>query len=119
MSATTTPKPTICRRCGRGLRCAKSIELGYGPTCLKRVLAEAAAKAEVTGKVDQVAKAVELIRDGGVVLNQRLRTGTRVYRTVASKGTVTYLTTAGNCTCMAGKHGRACYHQTAVQLLAS
>lgn len=114
MTATTAPKPTICRRCGRGLRCAKSIELGYGPVCLKRMLAEAATKAATTGKVDQVAKAVELIRDGGVV---PLRP--RVWRTVASKGTDTYLTAKGNCTCMAGLRGRTCYHQIAVQLLAS
>jgi hypothetical protein len=114
MTATITPKPSIrCRKCHRVLRSAASIELGLGPTCHKKVIAEARAKAAASAKPEQFAKAVELIRDGGVV---PLRP--RVWRTVASKGTGTYLTAATNCNCPAGLRGRACYQQTAVQLLA-
>lgn len=113
-TTTVTPKPSIrCRKCHRVLRSAASIELGIGPTCQRKVVAEAKAKAEATGRETQYAKAVELIRDGGVVL---LRP--RVWRTVASKGVDTYLTAATNCTCQAGLRGRTCYHQMAVQLLA-
>ena len=113
-TTTVTPKPSVrCRKCHRVLRSAASIELGIGPTCQRKVVAEAEAKAEATGKGTQYAKAVELIRDGGVV---PLRP--RVWRTVASKGTGTYLTAVNRCNCQAGLHDRICYHQMAVQLLA-
>lgn len=116
MSTTTADvKPSArCRKCHRVLRSAASIAMGIGPTCQRKVAAEAKAKAEATGKETPYAKAVELIRDGGVV---PLRP--RVWRTVASKGDATYLTAITNCTCPAGLRGRTCYHQLAVGLLAA
>lgn len=113
MTATVAPKPSrICTRCGRRLTAAKSIALGRGPRCDAKVQAEAAALA---AKPEQVAKALELLTDGGV---ETLRPG-RVWLVVASNGIDRYRTAPMACTCPAGARGRTCYHQLAVGLLAA
>jgi hypothetical protein len=112
MTATVvTVKPRRnCTRCGRPLTGARSVALGCGPVCDRKVRAEAAA---ADAKPEQVAKALELLADGGV---ETLRPG-RVWLVVASNGVDRYRTAPTGCTCPAGVRGRACYHQLAVGLL--
>lgn len=113
MTATVTPKPSrICTRCGRKLFAPKSIVLGRGPRCERK--AQAAAKV-ADAKPEQVAKALELLADGGV---ETLRKG-RVWLVMASNGVDTYRTAPTACTCPAGVRGRRCYHEVAVSLLAA
>jgi hypothetical protein len=110
-----TPKRTHCGRCGRLLTAARSIARGYGPTCHGRVAAAAQA-ATAEHKPAQVAKAVELITDLGIVpIRER-----RVFRVVSSDGTGTYLTAPQACNCAAGLRGRfTCYHRIAAGILAA
>lgn len=110
MKVTTQPE---CQRCGRILRATASIARGYGRTCARRKRQEAAAAGF---KPAQVAKAVELIEQGGIV---PLR-GKRVFQVVASDGTGRYLTARESCTCKAGLKGRhVCYHRIAATMLAA
>jgi len=37
-------RSNICKRCGRKLKNPKSIEVGYGTSCYKKVLAESSLK---------------------------------------------------------------------------
>lgn len=104
---------TLCLRCHRVLRSAKSVALGYGPTCHRKV--RAAAKAEVLAqyKPHQIAKAEELIEQGGLVPLRGL-----IYIAVSSDGTQTYKTHRAACTCPAGLKGRyACKHSIAAHIL--
>lgn len=113
MKATATTH-TNCLRCGRALRSAKSTTTGYGPTCTRKV--KAAAKAEIVAahKPAVVAKAEELIEQGGII---PLR-GRHVFAVVASNGVDTYKTAPQGCTCPAGVKGRyVCYHRVAAQIL--
>jgi len=113
MTATVTQKPSRnCTRCGRRLTSAKSVALGRGPRCEAAVQREAKACA---AKSEQLAKALELLADGGV---ETLRPG-RVWLVVASNGVDRYRTAPMACTCPAGVRGRTCYHQLAVGLLAA
>jgi hypothetical protein len=66
-AAATTRQHTNCLRCGRRLSSAKSVATGYGPTCTRKV--KAAAKAEIVAqhKPQAIAKAEELIEQGGIV----------------------------------------------------
>lgn len=109
---TTTAKTTKCFRCGRTLRSAKSIAAGVGPTCSARIATAAKTSSE---KPAQVAKAVEAIELGSVI--PLARRGVRVFRSVSSDGTRSYLTAAHNCNCPAGLKARSCYHTLAVQLI--
>lgn len=112
MQNTTTH--THCLRCGRALRSTKSTALGYGPTCHRKV--REAAKAEIVAqyKPTQVAKAEELIEQGGIVAIR----GHRVFQVVASDGTTTYKTAPQGCTCAAGLKGKhVCYHRVAAHIL--
>lgn len=115
MNAITTAAPVAgrCLRCNRPLKSARSLADGMGRTCKAHV---ARAAKQATAKPAQVAKAVELIEVGGIIpLRAR-----RVFRTVSSDGTHTYLTAAtGQCNCPAGLKGRGCYHVLGVQLLAA
>lgn len=114
MEATATQAPT-CAKCGRTLRAAKSIARNLGPLCWLRVRLAAAAQLAAGVKAGQVAKAVEVITDGGVRL---IRGG--VYRVVSTTGLAGYLTHAkGNCNCPAGlvRIPRACYHALAVRII--
>lgn len=111
MDATTNH--TNCLRCGRKLTSAKSIALGYGPTCQRKV--REAAKAEILAqyKPHQVAKAEELIEQGGLI---PLRGS--IYLAVSSDGTQTYKTHRAACTCPAGLKGlHACKHRIAAHIL--
>ncbi|MCW2938473.1 MAG: hypothetical protein JWN00_1458 [Actinomycetia bacterium] len=106
---TTTAR---CRRCRRPLRSAKSITAGMGRTCAKRTRQDAAA----TFKPALVAKAHELIEQGGIVA---LR-GRRIFRTVSSDGERTYLTAPEACNCPAGLRAKhICFHRVAVILKAA
>ena len=93
------------------MRAAASLARGTGRTCAAKI-AQAAAVADA--KPEQIAKALELIEDGGAV---PARTGLRVFRTVATAGDAVYLTTPTGCTCPAGCARRRCYHSAAVGLL--
>ncbi|MFF4409827.1 DUF6011 domain-containing protein [Streptomyces sp. NPDC001404] len=105
---------TNCLRCGRALRSALSTATGYGPTCLRRI--KAAARRIADHKPALVAKAIDLIDQGGLV---PLR-GRRVFQAVASNGTSTYKTAAQACTCPAGIRGlHTCYHRIAAQIVAA
>ncbi|WP_374058230.1 DUF6011 domain-containing protein [Marinitenerispora sediminis] len=112
---TTEDTMTRCRYCNRKLRSARSIALGYGPTCRAKALKEARARVIAQHRPTTVDKAELLIADGGIV---PLR-GNRVWRVVSTDGTATYKTHAAACTCPAGVRGRAtCYHRVAAELMA-
>lgn len=113
-AAATTHQHSNCLRCGRRLSSAKSVAAGYGPTCTRKV--KAAAKAQVVSqyKPTLVAKAEELIEQGGIIA---LR-GHHVFQVVASNGTDTYKTAPQGCTCAAGVKGKyVCYHRIAAHIL--
>lgn len=111
MDATTNH--TNCLRCGRKLTSAKSIALGYGPTCHRKV--REAAKAEILAqyKPHQVAKAEELIEQGALI---PLRG--RIFLAVSSDGSTTYKTHQAACNCPAGLKGvHPCKHRIAAHIL--
>jgi ribosomal protein L37E len=112
-AAATTNQHTNCLRCGRALRSLKSVATGYGPTCTRKVRAAAKAQIIATYKPHQIAKAEELIEQGGLI---PLRG--QIYIAVSSDGTQTYKTHRAACTCPAGLKGRyACKHQIAAHIL--
>ena len=114
MNAAATTTHTNCLRCGRRLTSTKSVATGYGPTCTRKV--KAAVKAEIVAahKPQAIAKAEELIEQGGIVPIR----GRRIFAVVASNGTDTYKTAPQGCTCPAGIKGRyVCYHRVAAQIL--
>jgi hypothetical protein len=107
---TTTTK---CTRCHRPLTALASITRGYGRGCQAKI--RAAAKV-ADHKPAQVAKALELVADGGIVPIR----GRRVFAVVSTSGTGRYLTAPQACNCAAGRKGRTvCYHRIAAQLLAA
>jgi hypothetical protein len=111
-AAATTHQHTNCLRCGRALRSAKSTATGYGPTCTRKVKAAAVTQA-TSFKPAQIAKAVELIEQGGVIPLRR-----NVFRTVSSDGTRSYLTAPQACNCAAGLKGKhMCFHRIAAQIV--
>lgn len=61
---------------------------------------------------DQIAKAVELIEDGGIA---PLRG--RIWLAVSTNGDRIHRCTADACTCEAGVKNRRCYHNVAVRAL--
>lgn len=104
-----------CNRCGRVLRSARSLALGYGPTCRARIAKAAKTTPALADfKPAQVEQARELIEDGAVV--QVLR---NVWRTVSTDGRETYLTARQACTCPAGLKDRRCYHRAAVEIVSA
>lgn len=108
-----TAEHTACLRCGRTLRSADSIARRYGRTCKAKVIAAAKAKAAAGFKPATVAKAQELIEDGGIVAIRA-----RVFRVVASDGIGHYLTAPEACTCKAGLKGiHVCYHRAAAAIM--
>jgi hypothetical protein len=113
LKMTAAAAHTNCLRCGRKLTSAKSIATGYGPTCTRKVKAAAKAKAAAAFKPATVAKAEELIEQGGIVAIRA-----RVFRVVSSNGQGTYLTAPEGCTCAAGLRGKhVCYHRAAATIL--
>lgn len=110
MTATQTTAKCIC---GRTLRAAKSVARGYGPRCFAKI--QQAAKV-APFKPAQVAKAQELIADGGILPVR----GRRVFRVVSSNGSATYLAAPQACNCAAGlKAKHTCYHRVAAAILAA
>lgn len=114
MTATQTTAKCIC---GRTLRAAKSVARGYGPRCFAKI--QQAAKV-APFKPAQIAKAEELIADGGIIAIR----GRRAFRAVSTDGTRTYLTAPQGCTCAAGLKSeradqRVCFHRIAASILAA
>jgi hypothetical protein len=115
-AAQATSPTTHCHRCGRQLTDPKRIAAGYGRTCAAKI-AEAAQAAALTETAAQMAKATELVTDGGIVRITRT-----VYLATSSDGSVRYEVNPaagihGTCTCRAGQYGRRCYHILAAELL--
>ncbi|MDX2813389.1 hypothetical protein PV410_12600 [Streptomyces sp. PA03-5A] len=111
----TTTEPTRCRRCNRLLRCPSPD--GYGPKCRTRIRKASRSEVVAPYKPHLVAKAVELLEQGGV-LPLRAK---RVFEVVSADGSKTYRTAAtGQCNCPAGLKTRpyACYHAIAVRIAA-
>ena len=108
-----TENQAHCLRCGRVLKSLDSIARRYGRTCRAKVTAAAKAKAAADFKPATVAKAQELIEMGGIVAIR-----TRVFRTVSSDGTRTYLTAPEACNCAAGLKGKfVCFHRAAAAIM--
>ena len=104
---------TKCLRCHRTLRAASSVAAGYGPTCQAKVRTAAKAQIITQYKPHQIAKAEELIEQGGLIPLRGL-----IYLAVSSDGTQTYKTHRSACTCPAGVKGRyACKHSIAAHIL--
>ncbi len=113
MTTTTDPRPR-CRKCRHVLRTAKSIALGYGPTCMKRIK-ENAAIAATDFKPAQVEKAMELIELGAIIATVHAL----LFKVVPASGAGRYIvnTSTRACTCKAGARGVRCYHLAAAQIL--
>jgi hypothetical protein len=110
MQNTTTTEQARCLHCHRVLSSAKSIALGYGPRCARKIRN---APVDLTDyKPHQVASARELIADAAII---PLRS--TVFIAVSSDGTETYLSAPTGCNCPAGLKGSRCYHQLAARLL--
>ena len=115
MAHDTTIETANCHRCGRRLTSAASVARGYGRTCRAKVR-EAAKIVDLTEyKAFQVAKAEELIEQGGIVPTAR----PALYLAVSSDGTSRYMVdaTERSCSCPAGDKGRHCYHLLAADVL--
>ena len=112
--AANTPA-SRCLRCRRALTAAASISAGYGPGCRARIRAAALAASPAEFTAAQVARARELLADGGLIPTSRAG----VYQSVSSDGATTYLTHRAGCTCPAGTrgNGRTCYHRAAARIL--
>lgn len=105
------PAVVTCKGCGRPLRATKSRALGRGPVCQAKFAARVATAA-ATEPADRVAKAVELIEDGGLV-----RVGHDLYLATSSNGSLRYeVTPTGECSCTAAQYGRGCYHSLAARI---
>ncbi|MCC3652712.1 DUF6011 domain-containing protein [Streptomyces sp. S07_1.15] len=116
MTKTEATQTANCLRCGRALRAPRSIANGYGRTCKAKVREAARAEVIAAHKPAQVAKALELIELGGIVAVR----GRRVFRTVSSDGTRTYLSAPQACNCAAGlKAKHVCFHRIAAQIVAA
>jgi|SRR5687768_3832529 len=112
-AAATTHQHTNCLRCGRALRSAKSCAAGYGPTCQRKVRQAAKAQVVAQYKPHQIAKAEELIEQGGLI---PLRG--QIYLAVSSDGSRTYKTHRTACSCPAGIKGlHPCKHRIAAHIL--
>jgi hypothetical protein len=110
----TTTQQTRCRHCHRVLRSAKSIALGAGPRCLRKIRDAAKTPTVTAHKPDAIAKAQELIELGAIT---PLR-GRRIFAVVSSDGLRTHKTHSAACTCPAGIKGRhVCYHRVAATIL--
>jgi Family of unknown function (DUF6011) len=112
--AAETPA-TRCLRCRRALTAAASISAGYGPGCRARIRAAAFATSAGEFTAAQLARAGELLADGGLIPTSRAG----VYQSVSSDGTTIYRTHPAGCTCPAGTrgNGRTCYHRAAARIL--
>lgn len=98
-----------CSDCGHRIWSARSVAEGRGAGCRAKV--RRAAK-QADAKPESLAKAQELIADGGIV---RIRA--TVFLAVSSDGSRVHRTAPQGCTCPAGLKNIHCYHVTAVNLL--
>lgn len=104
-----------CLRCGRALQSDESRSRGYGEECWTTILA-AAKQVDLTAwRPQQVTDALELIRDGGILLIRD--PSSFAFRTAASGGDAFYLTVTAACSCPAGQREILCYHRAAVMIL--
>lgn len=108
-----TVQATRCQRpgCGRKIWADQSTAAGFGSGCRSRVhLAERLAERHEGFQTWQVAKAVQLIEDNGIV-----PTGVPgMFWAVSSDGTRQYVVSLEHCTCDARV---ACYHMVAAAIL--
>jgi hypothetical protein len=114
----TSPDQQVHRclrpRCGRVIRSARSVALGYGPVCARAIRKAALDEARADFTPEQQDKAAELIRDGGIVPTPR----DGVFQAVSSKGDATYLVHSAACNCPGGLRAkRPCYHSLAARIL--
>lgn len=109
---TTAPAQTATET--RCLRCGRKLKNGgvYGRVCARKIREAAIAEARADYSEAQQAKADELIRDGGIVLQ-----APGLYEAVSSKGEQRYATDGNGCTCHAGVKDRRCYHLLAARIL--
>lgn len=115
MNETEVAAPPLCLRCGRELRSDRARRTGYGPECWTAILT-AAKKADLSDwSPGQVDAALELIRDGGIVLVRDPHS--YAFRSAASDGAAFYLTVTAACSCPAGQREIRCYHRAAVKIL--
>jgi hypothetical protein len=116
---TTTITTAKCTRCGRTLTSLRSITLGYGPTCARRITTAAAVVDLAAYKTFQITKAIELIAERAIVAAGR--TTPTLFLAVSSRGDATYRVDAEqqSCSCPAGENGRTCYHLAAADILAA
>lgn len=115
MNDTDAAAPPLCVRCGRPLRSERAQRIGYGPECWSAILAASERVDLSAWTVGQVTNALELIRDGGMVLIRDR--DSFAYRSTASDGTTFYLTVTSACSCPAGQRENLCYHRAAVKIL--
>lgn len=102
-----------CTACGRVLRSARAVRLGYGWRCWAKVQ-RAARVLEASGNA-AAARAAEALLQGAYVKHPHRK----VWSVVSGDGTTTYLTHPQGCTCPAGLHQRLCYHRAGAAVLAA
>ena len=108
-----TVQVTRCQRpgCGRKIYADQSTDTGFGSSCRARVhLAERLAERHEGFQSWQVAKAVQLIEDNGIVPSS----APGMFWAVSSDGTRRYVVSLEHCTCDARA---ACYHMVAASIL--
>ena len=106
----TTTDQTRCLHCHRILTSARSIALGYGPRCARKIRNAAVDLTDY--KAHQVQSARELIEDGAIIPLRSV-----IFIAVSTDGTETYKTAPTACSCPAGVKGSRCYHQLAARML--
>ncbi|MEU1853936.1 hypothetical protein ABZ499_32935 [Streptomyces sp. NPDC019990] len=107
---------TKCLKCGRRLR--NYSPDGLGPKCRRKVRRAGRSQELAQYKEHLVAKATELLEQGGVIPLRDTRKNL-VYLTVSSDGTEAYRTARAACTCPAGLRATyMCAHRIAVHILA-
>jgi hypothetical protein len=112
---TEVAAPPLCLRCGRALHSERARRAGYGPECWAAILAARNQVDQGAWSPGQVDAALELIRDGGIVLIRDPHS--YAFRSVASDGAAFYLTVTAACSCPAGQREILCYHRAAVAIL--
>ena len=114
-AATHTAK---CLACGRTryfrTAAAAAKAAPNGRICRVKIVMAAMAEAAKGFAAKAVAKAMELITDGGLIATSR----PDVFRAVSSDGSQAYLTHPQTCSCAAARRGRAvpCYHSLAARI---
>lgn len=109
------PDPEVkCGGCRRPLTSPRSRDRGWGPVCWARALRRAREEAARDFTPAQIAKALQLLADRGLVLTGR----PGVYQAVSGDGERVYQCTGRSCTCEWGSRGGRCYHQAGVVMIA-